>query len=507
MNKRKLSVILLLVLLALVASLPIEAEEDLVSLKVREIDIKEVLVMLTEQSNINLVPEEDLRGKVTLNLKEVKIEEALQILTKTHNYQFKKTMSRTYVVSQAPNNNLSISVIEGKVTMVAENVNLGEVLRSISKLSNLNIILFGRMKTRVNLKLDDIEVEKSLKLILSGSRYTYKKKKDVYLVGEKNSNSPAASLLTSNELISLEYLQAEKVPKMLPSSIPDSIIKVISEQNAIMVTGTQADIDKVKAYVDEIDQKVPQVVVEALIIDISYKKSNKPLLNIESQENNISQGTIFDSSLGKITYNSITKLPQEFYVKLQSMIEQGEASVKANPNLTTLNGRKANIEVSDVTYYEVTKEDEDGQQQSKYESLDVGVNLQVTPWVSSAGTITLELKPEVSSPSTKAGAGETEGPPDIIRRQASTTVRVKDGQTIVLGGLMRDNKSKTISKVPLLGDIPLLGKLFRNKESTVDKTELVMYITPRIIKNNEADQAKMKRMLEKADEITGEEND
>jgi len=476
------------------------AETNLVSLSVRNANIEDVLVMLTEQSGINLVPDKELKGKVTLNLKKVKVQEALEALTKAYDYQFKKMTNNTYLVSQFDNKRLNIWVIDGKVTMEAKDANLGDILTSISQISKVNMVLFGPIREQINLKLDDIPIEDAINLILAGGRYTYIKKGDVYLVGEKNVNSPSSSVLTGSELIPLEYLQAEKVVKTLPSNIPAANVKVIKEQNAIMVTGTQGEIERVKEYVTKIDQKIPQIVVDALIIDISHQKGDSSSLSLSSQlEDGEDSITLFDNDLGKLSYKSIINFSDNFRLNLQSLISNGKATIRANPNITTLNGQEATIEVSDVTYYEVINTDEDGNEEMKYQSIDAGITLEVTPWVSNSGSITLELKPSISN----MKAQYQSRPPDIGRREISTTVRVKDGQTIVLGGLLQDNGSKTVNKVPILGDIPLLGRLFRSKSDDSSKTELVMYITPHILKNSESKDAhkSMNDMIKRADEV------
>ena len=503
MGKRKnkgILIILLICLFTSIFSLYTYAETSLVSLSVRNANIEDVLVMLTEQSGLNLVPDKDLKGQVTLNLKRVKVREALQALTKAYNYQFKRMTDNTYLVSQFENERLNIWVIDGKVTMEAKDANLGDILSSISQISKVNMVLFGPIREQINLKLDDIPIEEAINLILAGGRYTYIRKGDVYLVGEKNVNSPASSVLTGSELIPLEYLQAEKVLKILPSNIPAANVKVINEQNAIMVTGTQSEIEKVKEYIAKIDQKIPQIVVEALIIDISHKKGDSSSLSLNSYlEDDKESITLFDNDLGKFSYKSIIDFSDNFRLNLQALISKGQATIRANPNITTLNGQEATIEVSDVTYYKVINTDEDGNEETKYQSIDAGITLEVTPWVSNSGSITLELKPSISN----MKAQYQSRPPDIGRREISTTVRVKDGQTIVLGGLLQDNGSKTSNKVPVLGDIPLLGRLFRSESDDSSKTELVMYITPHILQDGESKEAheSMKEMSKKADEV------
>lgn len=135
-----------------------------------------------------------------------------------------------------------------------------------------------------------------------------------------------------------------------------------------------------------------------------------------------------------------------------------------------------------IQYYKVINTDEEGNDQTSYQSVNAGVTLQVTPWVSSAGEITLQLNPSVSN---IGGAASEGGPPQISRRTVNTTVRVKDGQTIVIGGLIQDVATNSETKVPVLGDLPVVGSLFRSNNQNVHQTELVMYITPHVLRKEE----------------------
>jgi type IV pilus assembly protein PilQ len=561
--------------------------ENLVTLTVRGADIKDVLVMLTEQSGINLVPDETVQGQVTIDLRKVDIQEALRTLTIAYGYRFDKIAENIYLVSRegynppaeidyrdgrltlkvengdvreiineiarkaginiimdsqvqgavsanlnkvpleiglmsflqangfslsksndiyrvlmtgqgGPQNNLAISIVDGLVSIDVQQVDLGEVLRTISRLGNLNMVLFSGVRDVVDLKLESVPVKEAIDIILSGTRFTYRYIEGVYLVGEKSASSPASALLTTNELIPLEYLQAETLPQLLPNSFPASNVKVIKEQNALLVTGTQSEIEFLKEYISKIDTKIPQIVVDALIIEFSRNQNESPGIKLGMNYGDEKETVLFDSALGQITYKSVLELPEDFYLKINYLVNKGDATVKARPNITTMNGQQARIDVGTVQYYKVINTDEDGNDETRYQSINAGVTLEVTPWVSSTGEITLKLKPTVSN----IGGAATEGPPQISRREVSTTVRVKDGQTIVIGGLIQDVGSNSQSRVPILGDIPYLGAFFRSDNNNINQTEMVIYITPHVLGEEEENvKGEMEEMLKRADRI------
>src|SRR5690554_6216371 len=555
--------------------------QNMVTLTVRGADIKDVLVMLTEQCGINLVPDETVQGQITIDLRDVDIQEALRTLTIAYGYRFDKIAGNIYLVSsegytppaeiayqdgkltlKAENGgireiineiaslsginiimdnqvqgkvsanlvnvpleiglmsflqangfalsksndiyriliaggtspaNLAISVVDGLVSIDVQQADLSEVLRTISRLGDLNMVLFSGVRDVVDLKLDGVPIEEVIDIILSGTRFTYRYIEGVYLVGDKSTGSPASALLTTNELIPLEYLQAETLPQLLPNNFPVSNVKVIKEQNALLVNGTQSEIEFLKEYIAQIDTRIPQIVVDALIVEFSRNRNESPGIRLGMTYDDDEETVLFDSALGRLTYKSILKLPDDFYLRINYLVDQGEATVKARPNITTMNGQQARIDVGTVQYYKVVDSDGDNDQ-TRYQSINAGVILEVTPWVSSSGEITLKLNPSVSN----IGGAATEGPPQISRREVNTTVRVRDGQTIVIGGLIQDVGSTSQSKVPILGDIPYIGALFRSDNSNVNQTEMVIYITPRVLEEEEEDvKVEMEEMLER----------
>jgi general secretion pathway protein D/type IV pilus assembly protein PilQ len=117
--------------------------------------------------------------------------------------------------------------------------------------------------------------------------------------------------------------------------------------------------------------------------------------------------------------------------------------------------------------------------------VDVGVKLYVTPTISKDGYITMKIRPEVSSATTNYTTAQGNEIPIVDTSEAETTVIVKDGVTLVMGGLMKNENTKNVYKLPLLGEVPLLGGLFRRTEDTTTKTELVIFLTPHIISGSE----------------------
>ncbi|MBV8583651.1 MAG: type II and III secretion system protein [Candidatus Eremiobacteraeota bacterium] len=161
-------------------------------------------------------------------------------------------------------------------------------------------------------------------------------------------------------------------------------------------------------------------------------------------------------------------------MKLNALVSKGHAQILATPKLVTINNKEADLTIGE-TYPIVYSTSVLGGQNVQY--VDIGVHLRLTPTIGSDGSVTAELHPEYSE---LIGFTST-GYPIVANRKIDSTLRVSDNQTIVLGGLMRDTSNETLEKVPWLGDIPILGKLFQNKETAHERDEIVFLITPHVI--------------------------
>jgi type II secretory pathway component GspD/PulD (secretin) len=167
---------------------------------------------------------------------------------------------------------------------------------------------------------------------------------------------------------------------------------------------------------------------------------------------------------------------------LDLLVHNGNARVLANPKIATLNGREASILIGERVPYVVSGTVFAGGGAApvqQVEKEEVGIKLRITPLINPDGYITTQISPEVSSITEFKGTNNDL--PVISTRQASTTVRLKDGSSVIIGGLLSETKSSTVTKVPLLGDIPGLGFLFQHHATSLDKTDLVIEVTPHIM--------------------------
>jgi type IV pilus assembly protein PilQ len=179
-------------------------------------------------------------------------------------------------------------------------------------------------------------------------------------------------------------------------------------------------------------------------------------------------------------FGAIGHLPDDFMLRISALESQKKAKVMAQPRISTLNGNKASINVGTTSYFRLVGGTFDNPL-VRFQTIQSGIKLDITPWISQSGQVTVEISPEISNSS----SSNKEGYPDVSTRSVNTTIRLSDGETIIIGGLIRAEDNKTTSKVPLLGDIPWLGKLFQTETSQKGSSELVIYLTPHIFTDSD----------------------
>ena len=187
---------------------------------------------------------------------------------------------------------------------------------------------------------------------------------------------------------------------------------------------------------------------------------------------------------------------------LKLLDEKTDTSVISNPTITTLNNKEAKMvvgQIFNIPTYE--RNDQTGKMEvTGYSEKDIGVILTVTPHINDAGDIVVDLKPEVSGVLADwDNFGTTTDPmmvPRFTTRTAETQVMIKDGQTIVIGGLRENETVKIDKKVPFLGDIPLLGELFKYKEDTIETKDLLIFVTVRLVTEEANDKPLMDKTIQ-----------
>lgn len=398
----------------------------------------------------------------------------------------------------APEENKETTEEARLITNVFFETDMREALRDISAQAGTPLVADSSVQGLVSLEVQGMPLEDTLKIMLSPGGYTYKKMDGYYLIGTAEPGSPTFDRLTTTIYIKPTYFSAREVSGLLSSSFRP-YIQVSEEQNVLTVTASDEMIERIRTDISEIDKAPRQIVLQAVVTDISEsgiktlsKSMNWTFSQVDNDatrksllRNNVNSQTFsFDpSSLGSVglSYATTGKLVRSLISSIKALVENNEAVVRATPRISTLDGRQARIFIGSQETFSVTS-GPTSFQTTQLERIDAGIILDVTPRISESGDITVTInQAEVSH----VEARGDKGLPIVSKRSVNTTVRVKDGETIVIGGLMQKKKSETKKKIPLLGDLPYLGGMFRGVSHGEEETEVLIMITPHIIQDKD----------------------
>lgn len=432
------------------------SDQMLVDMHVKDESITNVLELLHIQSSKNIIASKSVTGKISADLYNVTFFEALDAILHVNGYIYQERGNFIYVYT----------IEEFEKIQKSQKQRVGKVIR----LSYLNAV-------------DAAEFVKPLL-------------------------SQGADVKTTAKT------EEFKLPDNVPTGKDDFALGAV-----IVVIDYEENIKAVEKLIAELDTKPAQVLVEATVMQTKVDEQNAfgidfsiiqdmDFTNVatvggpRAVADALGIGTgagagggfsppsndamALQSGTGKTSGKSTLKvgvISKNLAVILKLLDEVSDTTVMANPKLLVLNRQPARVQVIDRLAYISTTQTETSQTQT-VQFLDTGVQLYFRPFVSSSGEIRMELKPQVSTGTTKeikGTGGATVTVPDESRQEITTNVIVQDGMTIVLGGLFRESTVATRSQIPFLGDVPILGTPFRGHDDTVKREEIIFLVTPSLV--------------------------
>lgn len=466
-----------------------ELNDSLVTVSVENRDIADFVRDFSANTGLNVVAAPGLSGKISGSLRAVTAEAALRILMETHGFRVRKDAGCFRVEERkrqaSPDRDRPEVLVDGGLYSVdLDGAPMGNFLRELSRAAGLNLVLYGSIDERVNLRFERVPLDALLAAVFKGSKYAFVLDSNSLSVSEKG----VRNVLASTEFYPLKHGNPEMVMPQLLKMMPNSnfVVTGVKEQNALMLGGAPSEIEMARSILEKLDVPALQVTLSCVIVEIKKGRSFEIGLHSGSGrktgENDIGVRGFWDF-LGKDfsasgAFGKIGVLPARFEMELASMEENNGAEVLARPRLTTLNGNKAELNVTNTVYYLVSQVSADGYPITDYRSFNDGISLELTPTVTMDGSITLNVSPEIKT----AGRTTGDGPRDISTRNLKTTVVLRDGETLFLGGLVRKGKSEVRSAVPFLGSIPVVGRLFSYVSEENEESELAIFITPEVMR-------------------------
>ena len=450
--KRPLIALIFALLLAPAAA----ASAPRVTIDVHDADLGDVIALLAAQSGNNIVADASLKPeKVTLHLRSVTFQEALTALVQSHALQVRRqngilivgsseSMNRRY---GDPNDPRSAKTI----VLALAHASPDEVARELG----------GGLPDGTVIVPD----KRTASIVVSGSADTIARAHELVDALDAPAYRNASGEMA--HVYPLRYHKASDLAAALKSVLPDNTYIADDAQNAIVVSGNEDVQSAAARFLHSLDVPSPQVLFEVRVADLTPENDmtnvGMTFGGFDLQGQAIPGATTWAFARNSIAVNAT----------LNALVSHGQAQILATPKLVTINNKEADLLIGQtypVVYYDARL----GGQQVQF--VDIGVKLRLTPTIGPDGSVTAEMHPEYS-----AIEGFVGGYPIIANRKIDSTLRVGNDQTIVLGGLLRDVDSQTLTKLPGLANIPVIGKIFEDKQRTHERDEVVFLITPHVL--------------------------
>jgi type II secretory pathway component GspD/PulD (secretin) len=520
-----------------IAAASVQRPAHTISLDFVGSDIHDVLKALAVQGRVNIVAGPDVKGDVTVSLSHVTVEEALRLVTGLIGCKY-SLQNGTYVVG-SPSSLQTLESGSTKEENITEVVALkqaepGQVQKMVSgQFGNLQVSV-----SNVNADGKRQDLNMPSMLILSGPPSSIREAKAMAQGIEDSLTSEDAD--GSYDIYEVKYADINELAAIVSSMVPSMRIGIgphagfnlkctastgiastgssggsgssgstgssggsdtssTSSANGkgtqtatpklLILQGSANAVKKARAILEKMDVQQPQILLEAKVIDLSTDVSQSlgvdwtwNQMNVEEESRDpTTKSTAYDSPISSVHLGKFSRTPFEATATINAMISNGKGKVLASPQILALDGKPASIFIGDEVRYVSSVQVTTSGTNVITDTASVGVILNSISRISPDGYITMNLHPEVGVISSWIDTPDGGTLPEISRRYVDTTIRVKNGETIVIGGLIREDDTSTIAGVPILKDLPLVGQLFRSNKVSKDHSEIMIFITPKIV--------------------------
>ena len=380
------------------------------------------------------------------------------------------------------------------VTLSTRDAPLSTVLAMIAHQQELNIVTGEEVNQRVNVTLNNVRLTDALDAILAVHGYTWVRQNNIITISSMGSDRKTSPSVQGRmvRVFTLNYVLAsdvEKVVKGLMSPLGQSFsnkVTVDEQRNAheqIVVEDVPSYLDRIAEYISQVDIMPRQVVVEANILQVLLKDNNKHGVNF-NQLARINRANVTFGTMGLASGVPPATMMRVEGSDLTGLIDllksTSDTKTLASPKVSVVNGQKAKISVGGEIGYLLTTATNTSTLQS-VAFLEFGVVLTVTPIITEDGQVLLTVAPQVSTGRINA----TTKLPEKESTEVQTTALLSDGQAIVIGGLIKESTIDGQNKIPFLGDLWFIGRLFQSRERLRERSEIIITLLPRIARPGE----------------------
>lgn len=389
------------------------------------------------------------------------------------------------------------------VTLQLRDSDLRDVFRMLGSMVNMNVVIDPSVPaTPVTISLNNVPMNEAFQYLMRMYDVSYAIMGKTIIIGRKDNLSRAMGM-EKTRAFRIAYADLGQIPALLQGLSGVSSVVVDERLRTVYVTASEERLGDVAVTLQRIDHPGRQVMLQARIVEVSEGGSDelKGLVNAVYERWYASfssaggvigyyddyNGGVFNPSRTNreinppesITFPDMADSALSFFdASLQILVKQDKAKMLASPSVVTLDGQKASIKLlSDIKY--VSERDDQGR--PTYGEVESGPSLEFTPTVGRSDIVTIEMSVKTGDANLTYDSLLRGYIPQSTTREVQTIVRVRDGEPFVVGGLFNENKSENVWKIPIISEIPLLGELFKGKNTSVTKSEVIMVVVPYIL--------------------------
>lgn len=498
-----------------------DEKKSLISYDLKEDSIALVVKEISKLANTNIIISPALSVKLVKGfIQNLPLENALEKLALSNDFKINKLEDGTFLIDKKEDETISTltakkstnknnysntlnnpeGIFEYKIDgdlISAEiaNKSISEVILKLSSEMKKNYYIFMEPKGSATLKLESVNFDDFLALLLNGTDFTFKKDGEIYLIGDRSMEG-----LRSTKVIQLQNRTIEKLVDYIPSDLKKGIeIKPFPDLNSLILSGSSPRIAELEVFIREVDKVVPVVMIEVIIVDVSKTKTLSAGVEVGLGENTNKSKKIlpdYNYALDANSINSIInsfngfgvfnlgRVTSNFYINLKALEANGILKTRSTPKLATLNGNEAKLSIGNTEYYlEITNnlvgaQNPISQNSQQYKSVNADLSITINPLVSGDDQITLNVKVQQSNFTARISEN---APPGLVKRDFQSIIRVKNEEMIILGGLEEDSSQDAGSGLPFLSRIPVIKWFFSSRTKSTDKSKLNIFIKPTVI--------------------------
>ncbi|MFH1777989.1 MAG: secretin N-terminal domain-containing protein [Candidatus Omnitrophota bacterium] len=449
------------------------SEGERISLDLKGMDLIELFKLLSIKTNKNIVPTKNVSGRVTLYLNNVTFDDVFDIILVSNALAKDKRGEIINVMTAAEYETIYGERYDEKRRVEIFKLNYAKPANVFNALSQIKSNIGKIVTDEATGTIIVMDTPDKLELI----------KHSIEVLDRP----------LGTELFELKYATANELETQISKIATPGTANIMTDKrtNKLMVTDLPDKVGQIKRLVRNFDESTKQVLIEARIIQITLNKNYQMGVDWEYVFNNARK---FD---GQFPVNKTTGFGQftlgvvgenDFAGVLDLLEHLGKTNILSRPRIMVLNNQEAKILIGTKEAY-VTSTLSQGQSTTvtseSIEYIDVGLKLNVTPTINKDGFVLMQIKPEVSTVAREITTALGSVIPIVETSEAETAVKVKDGVTVIIAGLMKDERRINEGGMPVISKIPLVGNLFKSQEEESNKTELIVFLTPHIVEGDE----------------------